>query len=136
MNRRLLPLLLLLPLVVVWGCSIKPWIHVFNNSRDPIVVRVGEVQYVAEPSEAISFLYENDDLTVEVGEVQLAYRIAVVPPDFIRTGWFRGHMTFQVDPDRRVFVLKAHDRPPVDVGSYTQPEGFPLTPIRDGGRIG
>lgn len=112
-----------------WGCSVKPWIHVFNNSRESIVIHVDEKEHVAQPAKQVSFLYENDALTVQIGSCSVLYRMASLPPEYIRTGWFRGHITFQMDSDRRAFVLKAHDEAPILAASYPQPEGYPLDPI-------
>lgn len=112
-----------------WGCSVKPWIHVFNNSQEPVVIRIDETEHVAQPSGQISFLYENDALTVHVGSCPVLYRMAPLPPEYVRTGWFRGNITFQIDSDRRAFVLKAHDKPPIETAAYRQPEGYPLDPI-------
>jgi len=111
-----------------WGCSAKPWIHVFNNSQEPVVMRIDGKKLVARPAEQISFLYENDTLAVEIGSCPVLYRISFLPPEYMRTGWFRGHITFQIDPDRRAFVLNANDKPPISSVSYPQPEGYPLVP--------
>ena len=136
MNRLLIALILSLASAVAWACSVNPLIHVFNDSRERVVVRVGNKVYVAEPSRQTSFVYKDADVAVQIGDRSVLYRIAFLPPGYRRTGWFRSHITFQIEPDRRVFVLKAHDMPPIEAASYEQPEGYPLVPSSDDTRGG
>ncbi len=134
MNRSRAVLLVLVGAMAVWGCSVKERIHLFNNSRDTVVIRVKGKEYVAQPSEEVSFVYEHGELAVQVGGCPVLYRTSFrLPPGYKRTGWFRSHITFQIEPDRKAFVLRADDRPPISVASYAQPEGYPLIPaLTDG----
>lgn len=129
MNRPVAGIALLVALTAIPGCSVKPRIHVFNNSDERVIIHIGPDELAIEPDATVSFLYENDDLSVEIGESPILYQISGAPQEYIRTGWFRSHITLQVEPDRKVFVLRAQDRPPVVTASYPQPTGYPLVAI-------
>ena len=111
------------------ACSVKERIHLFNHSTEPIAIRVKDRDYQAEPGKELSFIYEHGQLSVRIGGCPVVYRTSFrLPSGYRKTGWFRSHIVFQVEPDRRVFVLRADAEPPIEVASYPQPEGFPLLP--------
>jgi len=110
------------------GCSIPALLHVFNNSGATIVVHVRDTTYTSGSGAEVAF-EDRPDVAFEIGGVTVRYPEIAVGPEYIRTGLTRAHITFQVERDRRMFVLKAGDQPPIDPALYPQPAGYPLVPI-------
>lgn len=128
-NRSILRAFSVFAVTLMLSCSVKPSIHVFNNSTQRIIVEAGQNKFIAEPGEEVSFVWGNEELTIVIGTTRVRYSISTVPPGYVRTGWLRAHVTFQLEADGKVFILRSHDRPPVIAASYRQPPGYPLAPI-------
>jgi hypothetical protein len=121
-------------LAMCWGasCSVNPELHVFNNTGSTLRVFVDGEPLAADPGAVLSFS-AGGDLIVEFSSVKGRYALSMPPPDYVRTGPFRAHISLQLEADGRLFVLAVGGLPPIDVDSYPQPPGFPVLPVRHPG---
>jgi hypothetical protein len=113
--------------IALADCTVKGDVHVYNNTQDVIVVIADSKTHTVMPATQVDFQYSNI-LHVDFGQDRATYELPVTAPEYIGGGGGRAHVSLQVQPDRRLFVLEAHDRPPIQVEDYSQPPGYPISP--------
>jgi hypothetical protein len=118
------------------SCEGVPIIHFFNNSGSDVSVVTLAEEHPVPASREIEFDYPyaaNGGMSIRHGACVLTYMPPSPPWDFIKGGVTRGHLRAQLDPDWRIFVVRAGDKFPAVTHSNNQPGGFPLVSAQRSG---
>jgi len=108
-------------------------LHLFNNMKHGVLVtytdRLGRQQVSLHRHQVLDFL--GSRLEIQGKECVLVYEWEKLPPaEYVQVGAVNRHVHLQLEPDLRIFVLRAQDEAPVNAAAYAQPEGFPLVPTK------
>lgn len=121
-------------LALLEGCSTPVRVQLINNTANANSVSYrstfGVRTHAIPPRETSEFESAWFHLIRE--DCVLKYEVRGLPTsEFVEVRDMQRHLTVQLEPDWRAFIVRAHDAPPIEVESYPQPPGFPLTAIEE-----
>jgi hypothetical protein len=115
---------------IIAGCSTPVRIHLFNNTDDEITVSyraaLGVRTDVIPPQESSEF--ESAWFNLRRGACLLKYQAEGIPPsEYVGVQNSSRHLTVQLEPDWRIFLLRVDEVAPIEAKGYAEPTGYPLT---------
>lgn len=121
--------------LLVSSCSVAPRVYVFNNTREPIAVADEDRELIASPGESLDFVFgENVGSVVVEGQEVERFPFALVPEEYVRTGWFRAAIYVRIESGALMYLESPRRSEEFSV-THEQPPGWPVHVLwRNAGR--
>lgn len=109
------------------ACSVNPSIIVFNNTGEALSVSVGGDVLQAKPGEVVEFVWSDHARPARIGGIDYEHlALGQVPPEYMKTGWFRATIRLQLEPGAMLYVVPVGAAMPTPL-AVPQPPGWPIT---------
>ena len=112
---------------IVTSCTLIPYIVLFNNTSEKIIVTYSGKKYLLEPYSLKEIMAVGEILEIETSKTSWFYKVAYFPQSFIKHEFTKDLINIQLQSNGWIYILYPTNNLPAKTFPM-QPEGYPLKP--------